>query len=686
MSQLVFEIGVEELPASFVAGALDAMPVLAKELLALARLGHGDIRALGTPRRLTLIVDALEARQADLSEKVFGPPQAAAFEADGTPKKAAIGFAKKLGLAVEALVVEQTDKGAYVAGLREESGKPAAEVLPDLLGELCRRIPFRKSMRWGKGDIAFGRPVHWLLCLHGEQVVSVRFAGAEAERTTYGHRFLAPEAISLERAEGYVEALRRAHVLVDPAERERTMIERLEAAAMETGGVLVPDAFLVGENASLVEEPHILAGAFEPAFLTLPDEVTIEVMRGHQRYFALRGEDGELLPRYLAVVNTARAPEVIVRGNDRVLRARLKDASFFVNEDLERGLANRVPELDQVVFQAKLGTVGERVARLARLVVAIGDEGPAAEAAALCKADLVTLIVGEFPELQGIMGRWYALKAGVSDEVADAIRDHYLPRGAGDDVAPSVASARLAIADRADTLVGCFGIGLVPTGSADPFALRRAALGIVRSALEGPVDVDVHRTLRAAHEGYRAQDKPVGEQKQVLSALDEFFRGRLRAFHGERYPTDLVDACLGAWDSGSLRDLSSRLEALEQFRQLPAYESLAVAFKRTYNIAADAPEGEPDPTRMTEEAERALAERFSTLAPTLQAAVKERDYQRALTLVAEQLREPIDRFFDEVLVMDEDPEVRDNRLRLLGGIARTLTAIAHFHLLAAQSS
>jgi glycyl-tRNA synthetase beta chain len=345
-----------------------------------------------------------------------------------------------------------------------------------------------------------------------------------------------------------------------------------------------------------------------------------------------------------------------------------------------------VPQLDDVVFQAKLGTVGERVARLARLVVALGDEGPAAEAAALSKADLVTLIVGEFPELQGIMGRWYALRAGIEPEVADAIRDHSRPRTSSDGLPSAIASARLAVADRADVLVGCFGIGLVPSGAADPFALRRAALGIVRIALEGPIDVDLRAALRAAHEGYRTQGKPVGDEAKVLASLDEFFRGRLRAFHAERYPTDVVEACLGAWDGGSLRDLSARLDALDQLRQLPAYESLAVAFKRAYNIAADAPVGDADPTLMTEDAVRALAERFDTLAQTLREAVDAHENQRALTLVAEQLREPIDRFFEQVFVMVEETDIRENRLRLLGAIARTLTAIAHFHLLAAQPS
>lgn len=676
----LLEIGVEELPSSFVASALGAMPDLVAAELAHARIAHGAVRALGTPRRLSIVIEAMADRQADLAEKVAGPPKAAAFEADGTPKKAAEGFAKKLGIPVEALTIEETDKGPYVFGRRDEPGAPVAEVLPALLARLFGKIPFPKSMRWGEGEIAFGRPVHWVVCLRGADVVPVELAGVAAGRASRGHRFLAPGEVTIEHADGYVGALRAARVLVDPAERERVMLERLDAAARAAGGVIVEDAFLVGENLSMVEEPHVICGSFDPAFLDLPDEVSIGVMRGHQRYFALRDAGGTLLPRYLAVVNTDRSPDIITKGNDRVLRARLADARFFVEEDRERGLEAMSLQLDQVVFQAKLGSVGERVRRL---IAAVGDDPVAREAARLCKADLVSLIVGEFPELQGQMGRFYAERAGIDAEVARAIEEHYLPRGASDSVPTTAAAARLAVAERADALVGCFGIGLVPSGSADPFALRRATLGVIRTALEGPVDVDVREILATAHDAYTAQEKPVGERDAVLAALDEFFRGRLRVHLGAEAPTDLVDACLGAWQGGSLRDLAARRDALAHFRTLPAYESLAVAFKRAYNIAKDVADGEVDPTLLAEDAERALAERWRGLAPKIDAHASAGRYTEALTMVAEQLREPIDRFFDEVFVMVEDAAVRENRLRLLGSIARTLSAIAHFHLLSA---
>jgi glycyl-tRNA synthetase beta chain len=684
-ARLLLEIGVEELPASFVAGALAAMPDLMATGLRHARLSHGAIRAFGTPRRLALWVEELAEHTADLSEKVMGPPKAAAYEPDGTPKKAAEGFAKKLGIPVDALVIEETDKGPYVAGLREEKGKPAAAVLPALIDRLFRDIPFPKSMRWGEGDIAFGRPVHWLVCLHGARVVEVELARTQASRETRGHRFLAPAPFALARAGDYVDMLRAAHVLVDPEERRGVMQERLLAAAEEAGGVLVEDEFLVGENMSLVEEPHVVCGSFDEVFLALPDEVTIEVMRGHQRYFALRDQKGKLLPRYLAVVNTCEAPAVIIKGNDRVLRARLADARFFVEEDLERTLGAMVPSLDAVVFQAKLGSVGERARRLEAVVGALGGDEHARAAARLCKADLVSLIVSEFPELQGIMGRWYALKAGVDEMVADAIRGHYLPRSAADGVPKSAASALLAVAERADVLVGCFGIGLIPSGSADPFALRRATVGVVRIALEGPIDVDVRETLAAAHAAYRAQGKPVGDQAEVLAKLDEFFRARVRAYLTERHDNDVVDACLGAWTTGSLRDLAARLEALEGFRRLPAYEALAVAFKRAYNIAKDIDYGEIDEALLVEDEEKALAATWASVRERIARATGEGRYDDALGLVASELREPIDRFFEKVFVMVEDEAVRNNRLRLLASIAHTLSAIAHFHVLGSQA-
>jgi len=681
---LLIEIGTEELPASFMTSALSAMPAIAEDLLGRARLVHGPMQAMGTPRRLALRIEDIADTQPDLEEEVLGPPRSVAHDAEGRLTKAAEGFARKQGVALDALRIVETDKGEYLAARRLERGRPAQDVLPEVLATLCGRIPFPKSMRWGAGDIAFGRPVHWIVALRGESIVPVEFAGVVAGRTSRGHRFLAPGPIELADAGAYVDALRNAHVRVQGDERRERMHDALVRAATDMGGTLVPDAFLLDECASLVEEPHVVPGRFDESFLDLPEGVIVSVLRDHQRYFAVRdGTTGKLLPRYLNVANTANDPETIALGNDRVLRARLADARFFVDEDRKSDLRSRVAGLDRIVFQKKLGSLGDKVRRMSALATSLVPEALAKQvrlATELCKADLSTSIVGEFPELQGEMGRYYALEQSVDPGVADALRDHYLPRGAGDRVPVEPVGAAVAIADRADTLAGCFGIGLMPTGSADPFALRRAALGIVRIALEGPMDVALGELIARAHDGYPGG--ALAARDESLDRIEQFFRARLKAFYADAYPADVIEACLGAWQGGSIRDLGARIKAIAAFRELPEYESLAVAFKRAFNIAKDAPEGDVDPNLLEHEAEHALALAFSALRPGFDSSVARGAYDEALGAVARELRQPIDRFFEEVFVMVDDEDLRLNRLRLLGGIARALTGIAHFHHLA----
>lgn len=682
MSTLLVEIGVEELPASFVARAAEQMPLLVKAALAAARLTHGEIEALGTPRRLAVLVADVADAQPDLEEEVLGPPRAAAFEADGTPKQAAVGFAKKNGVDVSAVRIAKTDKGEYAAVTRSEKGRPAREVLGKVV-EAATKVTFPKAMRWGQGEVAFGRPVQWLVALFGADVIEASFAGKAAGRTSRGHRFLAPDAITLARADDYLASLRAAHVLPRTSERRAAMIDGLAKSAKDNAAELVPDEFLVEENLTLVEEPHIVCGHFEERFLALPDDVIVAVMRGHQRYFAARDPSGRaLLPRYFAVVNTALDPKTILRGNDRVLRARLSDARFFVDEDRKKTLAERLPKLDGIVFQAKLGTVGEKVRRIGRLAATLSHDPDASHLAMLCKADLVSLIVGEFPELQGVMGRWYALAEGISARHADVIRDHYLPKGASDVVPTDTLAAHIAVADRLDTLVGCVGVGIVPSGSADPFALRRAVSSVVRIAIEGPIDVDARAAFALAHEGFVAQEKPLASLDDVLAKLDELLRARLKSYLGERHAPDVVEACLAAWGGGSLRDLAARVEAVSGIRREPEFESIAIAFKRAYNIAKDAPEGAIDEALFDHDAERELAKAFYSMAGRIEEATESARYGQALRIVATELRGPIDRFFEQVFVMVEDPAIRANRLRLLARIAGSLSRIAHFHLLA----
>jgi glycyl-tRNA synthetase beta chain len=561
---LLLEIGTEELPSSFVDAALAALPALARTKLDGLRLSYGDIRALGTPRRLALLVHELADRQPDLDEEVVGPPETAAYK-DGVPTKAAEAFATKLGVAVSTLSVvtkEASGKqkaGRFVVGRRQEKGKDARELLGKALAELCGEIPFRKSMRWGAGNATFGRPVQWLVALAGDELVDMTFAGVRSGKTSLGHRFLAPGAFALAAADGYVDALRAKHVLVDRTERATTMMERVSAAAKAAGGVHDPDAALVDENASLVEEPHVVTGSFEARYLALPATVIRAVARGHQKYFCVQSDPDTLLPHYLTVVNTANDPARIAKGNDRVMRARLADASFFVEEDKKAKVEDRVAKLEGIVFHNRLGTVREKVTRMEKLAAKIaGALGMSAEqaklverAAHLCKFDLVSLMVGEFPELQGDMGRAYALHAGEPKEVANAVRDHYRPIGAEGPVAEDDVSACVALADRLDSLVGCFAVGLSPTGAADPFALRRACIATLRTLLErSKVDaayakLSLSELYGWAYDGLEGKKLDLSRE-DTLAKLREFTFERLRGLLASATSSHVADAvCSG---------------------------------------------------------------------------------------------------------------------------------------------
>jgi glycyl-tRNA synthetase beta chain len=557
---LLLEIGTEELPSSFVDAALAALPGLVRTKLEALRLAHGDIRALGTARRLAVVVHGVAEEQPDLDEEVVGPPETAAYK-DGKPTKAAEAFANKLGVTVDALSVvtkEASGKqkaGRFVVGRRQEKGKAARELVGKALAELCGEIPFRKSMRWGTGNATFGRPVQWLVALFGDEALDVSFAGVRSGKTTRGHRFLAPGTFEIASGDTYVDALRAKHVLVDRDERAKTMMDRVAAAAKAAGGVHDPDPALVDENASLVEEPHIVTGSFEAKFLELPAAVIRAVARGHQKYFCVQKDVSTLLPHYLAVVNTANDPAQIAKGNDRVMRARLADARFFFEEDKKAKVEERVEKLQGIVFHNRLGTVREKVARMEKLAAKIASALglPAAtialveRAAHLSKFDLVSLMVGEFPELQGDMGRTYALHAGEPNEVADAVRDHYRPIGAEGPVAEDDVSACVALADRLDTLVGCFAVGLSPTGAADPVALRRACIATLRTLLDRSKANPAYAKLSLAelyawaYEGLEGKKLDLSRE-DTIAKLREFTFERLRGLIASATSSHVADA------------------------------------------------------------------------------------------------------------------------------------------------
>ncbi len=703
---LLLEIGCEELPSSFVDGALEALPDLFRTRLAALRVTHDEIRALGTPRRLTALVHDVAEVQADLDEMVIGPPETAAFK-DGKPTKAAENFAAKLGVPVDQLVVQDLDAssgkkpGRYVVGRRAEKGRPSVELLGPLLADVCKSIPFRKSMRWADYDTPFGRPVQWLVALADSRVIDFEFAHVKSGRRTRGHRFLSPAFFDIGSASSYVEQLRTAHVLVDRQERERTMMARVNDAARALGGAPDPEPALVRENASLVEEPHVVAGGFDPAFLELPAAVIRAIARGHQKYFVVQAsaESDILLPHYLAVVNTAKNPNNVRKGNDSVMRARLSDGRFFFEEDKKVPLAKRTEKLEGIVFHARLGTVREKVERIeklaAHLAKAIGasdaESALAVRAAHLCKNDLVSLMVGEFPELQGIMGRAYALAAGEPARVADAVRDHYAPIGADGAVATDDVARIVGLADRFDTLVGGFAVGLQPTGTADPFALRRACIGILRALIEEApaafAKLRFGEIATFAH-GLFAGKKLDLDAAQTTAALEAFATERLRGLIESRTSKPAAAAVLAgfAWIDGAREaPVQHPAFALAKARALqrtldekaPWLEKARTVAKRLSGISKEAKPELVARAVFTKPTDAAIVDLVEELDRKTRELTTDHATSEALFTMGA-LAEQVDRIFVETLVNDPADPKTPERLRLLSYGASCMLRIADF--------
>jgi glycyl-tRNA synthetase beta chain len=685
---LFFEIGTEEIPAGFLARALAELPALAAARLAAARLEHEEITALGAPRRLALHVRGLADRQPDVSEILTGPPASAAFDKQGQPTKAALGFAAKAGVPVSELkVVELPGKGAYVTAPRAEKGAETRALLPGLLAELFRAIPWKKSMRWADLDEAFVRPVHWIVALYAGEVVPLTIYGVSSGRESRGHRFLAPGPIALDGSlDDYATRLRQAFVLCDPAAR-RTEIEAELARAQRDAGVRVrPDDDLLAEVVNLVEYPKAVVGSFDEAFLAIPPEVIISAMRGHQRYFATETAGGALANRFVTIAGTlTKDAEVVRHGNERVLAARLSDARFFWEEDRATSADTLAGKLGGLLFQKALGTVAEKAARVADLAPVLAATGVAEDslrqAARLAKLDLVTKMVGEFPDLQGVMGRYYAPAWGADAEVAEAVLEHYLPRGATDRLPPSALGAALGVADRLDTIVGCWAVGLAPTGSADAFGLRRAALAVLNILIDRRWSLSLSALVAAA-----ARLQKVAVPAAAPAEILDFFRTRLRGLlvDGRGLPADCVDAALAA-GTDNVPDAVARAVAVAHLRDRADFEPLAVAFKRVANII----KGGAAVGTLTELAadvhasEKALWDTFVSVREVAARHVAAGEYDAALRELAG-LKPAVDRFFDDVLVMDPDAAVRQRRLGLLGTVNATFLSIADFKQLAVK--
>ncbi len=679
--ELFLEIGTEEIPAGFLPKAMADMAAIMERELNGARIAYGKIKTLATPRRLVLVVKDMAERQTDAETTAMGPAKSIAFGPDGQPPRAAEGFARGQGVDVSALELRTTEKGEYVAVVKKESGRATAEVLTEMLPRLVGSIPFRKSMRWGDLDVRFARPVHWIVALFDGTVVPFTFGNIESGSVSRGHRFMANTTFPVRDFAHYREECERHFVIPDPETRKEIIRREVERMAKSAGGNVLPDEELLDQVAFLVEYPSAVCGTFSADFLAVPKEVLITSMRSHQRYFSLVDGEGRLLPHFITINNTlAEEPQVVVKGNERVLRARLSDARFFFDEDRKVPLEKRVESLKQVLYQAKLGTSYEKMERFRSLAEELANRlnpeirDKASRAAYLCKADLVTGMVGEFPEVQGVMGREYALLDGEEPGVCRAIYEHYLPIQAGGELPSSDTGAFVSIADKLDTICGCFGVGLIPSGSADPYALRRAAIGNVSIILAKGYRLSLPEMVNNSLD--LLQSKLTRAREEVFADVLEFFKGRFVNLLVGEFPADAIDAVVSAGFI-DLVEVRARIAALAAFKGRPDFEPLAVAFKRVCNIVK-APATVPvDETLFQDDAEGALFRAYQTVHSAVTAQAEQGDYLAALTGIAT-LKETVDAFFDKVMVMCEDEQLKANRLALLTAISRLFNNIADF--------
>ena len=680
---LLIEIGTEELPPKALSNLALAFEQGIRAGLEQAGFSGLALRPFATPRRLAVLIERLPTRQADRPQERRGPALSAAFGQDGKPTRAAEGFARSCGVTVADLLTQDTDKGAWLAHVSVEAGAATAELIPGIVLTALTGLPIPKRMRWGDRNDEFVRPVHWVVLLFGDEVIPATIMGVQTGRETRGHRFHHPQPISIATPADYARQLAsEGKVIADFSERRAAVRVQAESIAAEMNGVAVIKPELLDEVTALVEWPVALAGNFGRRFLDVPAEALISTMQDNQRYFPVVDAHGRLLPHFITIANLeSRDPAQVRAGNERVIRPRFSDAEFFWNQDRKQPLAARMEALKHMVFQQRLGTLAdksERVATLARFIAGHSQGNPdwAERAARLAKCDLMTQMVQEFPELQGIMGRYYALHDREAPEVAQALEEQYLPRFAGDRLPATATGRALALAERLDTLTGIFAIGQAPSGARDPFALRRAALGVLRILIEGHLDLNLLTLLEGAAAGF----EPAIRADHAVETVFEFVMDRLRGYYLDQgVRPDTFEAVLDCRPTRPL-DFDQRVRAVNAFREFPEAASLAAANKRIRNILKKVDTVLPfevRPDLLAEEAEQALAGRLVELSSEVIPLMEAGLYRDALSRLAG-LREPVDAFFDQVLVMAENPALRDNRLALLNELSSLFLRVADF--------
>lgn len=679
------EIGTEELPPKALKSLSNAFTAGIQKGLTDAGLTAENIVSYAAPRRLAVWIQQAPVRQEDQIVERKGPAVKAAFDQEGNPSKAAMGFARSCGVEVADLQQQETDKGAWLMFRQQQEGQQTADLLPDMVRQSLAGLPIPKRMRWGDGDAEFVRPIHWVVMLADNVIIDTEIMGIKSGRDSRGHRFHAPDNISITKPASYAAQLKSAYVLADFPTRREMIREQVTKVAADAGGNAIMPENLLEEVSALVEWPVAIAGQFEQRFLDVPQEALIYTMQGDQKYFGLTDANGKLMPNFITISNIeSKDPAKVAQGNERVIRPRFSDAEFFWEQDKKHTLESRREKLKSVIFQQKLGTVHDKSERVAKLAAYIADQlnadaTLATRAAQLAKCDLVTDMVFEFSDLQGTMGRYYALNDGENAEVAVAMEEQYLPRYAGDELPASNTGRILALAERIDTLTGIFGIGQKPTGSKDPFALRRAALGILRIMIEQELPLDLADLLDNAAENFTAQ---LGKKPDTQEALDYIFE-RLRAYYQDQgINAELVEAVAALKPTQPL-DFDQRIKAVAAFRELTAAESLAAANKRISNILAkvDGELADSVNTELLQEAaEQALAIAINDQQDKVLPLFAAGDYQSALMSLSE-LQQPVDQFFDDVMVMADDEALKNNRLAMLTQLRGLFLRVADLSVL-----
>ena len=686
MNNLLIEIGAQEIPAGYISPALAAFSDQVTKALAEARIGHGRTAVFGTPRRLALMVEDVEASQAPSETTLMGPPQRIGFDEDGKLTLAGVKFAEKVGITPEEIVIVDKGKGPYLSAVIQERCLPSAAILEKLLPGLIQAIPSPKSMRWGSLDVTFARPIISLTALLGEKVLNFTVGDITSSSFVFGHSFMAPGRLELESADAYLDTLRTAGVVADMKERKTILKEEIKAAADGVNALILEDEELVDIVNNLVEYPYPVVGHFDEVFLELPDEVLITAMREHQKYFSLTSRAGKLMPCFIAVNNTrARDMDVVAKGHGRVIRARLADARFFFHVDLESTMDDFVEKLKAVTFQASLGSLYEKTERLVVLSESLTDlvngddelKQRAMRAARISKADLVSQMVIEFTNLQGTIGRVYALKGGEDEEVASAIEEQYRPVCSGGDLPHTPTGKILALADKIDTLCGCFSANLIPTGASDPYALRRQSIGILQIMLEAGFDFSLRRFVLKGVSLYQTDP---GKKHEILTRILDFLKARMtNMLVDQGFSREAVNAAL-AVPFYNVPDAFLRVKALDILRQEPDFEPISTSFKRVGNILKKGSADEKTLVNVNlfnSNAEKILDRECRQVSIRVEQSIKARDYPAALKEIST-LRPHVDQLFDDVMVMAEDPAIRTNRMALLSSVAGLFSNIADF--------